>query len=267
MRKPVLEQAADLGENASDENRVGLRAAARLFARYQPVTASMLVLGLIIPLYLVIGSTLMRGRTVHAPALGLDRAFPVEPAWSVVYLSLFLAALLPVFVVHQQALVRRVVLAYLAVWLGAYVVFLAYPTICPRPSDAVIGGDFSAWLLRAIYSSDIRYNCLPSLHVGQATLAALVCFHVHRGVGAVAGVWACLLAMSTLYTKQHYVLDVIAGALLAYVAYGVFVRSHAREATPEFERRLAPHLAVGAVGTYGLMVAIMWLAYSNGVVV
>jgi membrane-associated phospholipid phosphatase len=76
-----------------------------------------------------------------------------------------------------------------------------------------------------------------------------------------------LVGVSTLYTKQHYVLDVFSGALLAYVAYCVFVRSYPREATPEQERRLAPHLAIGAVGTYGLMLAIMWIAYLNGVVV
>ena len=88
---------------------------------------------------------------------------------------------------------------------------------------------------------------------------------MHRGVGAVAGVWASLVGLSTLFTKQHYIADVIAGAFLAYAAYLVFLRSYPREATPEVERRLAPVLALGALGAYGLMVAIMRLAYANGV--
>jgi membrane-associated phospholipid phosphatase len=76
-----------------------------------------------------------------------------------------------------------------------------------------------------------------------------------------------MVGMSTLYTKQHYVLDVISGALLAYVAYRIFFRDYPRLNTPEPERRLAPILALGALGTYGVIVAIMWFAYLRGVVI
>lgn len=267
MSNNAFERAASSGEAGADADSVGFRAAARLFARPQPVTISMVALGLIIPLYLFIGWEFVPGRTVYVPAVWLDYALPVEPAWSVVYLSLFLAALLPAFVVHQQELLRRTVNAYLATWLVAYIFFVAYPTIGPRPSGNAIGDGFSGWLLQTIYSSDVRYNCFPSLHVAQCFLAALVCNRIHRGVGVVAGVWAALVGISTLYTKQHYVLDVVSGALLACVAYRVFLRGYPREATPELERRLAPHLALGAVATFGLMVGIMWIAYLNGVVV
>jgi len=67
--------------------------------------------------------------------------------------------------------------------------------------------------------------------------------------------------MSKLFTKQHYIVDVIAGAALAYAAYLLFLRGYPREAIPEAERRLAPVLALGAFGTYGLIVAGVWLVY------
>lgn len=267
MSDNAFERAASSGEAVTDADGAGFRAAARLFARHQPVTISMVALALIVPLYLFIGWEWVPGRTVYVPAVWLDDALPVEPAWSVVYLSLFLAALLPVFVVHQQELVRRTVNAFLATWLVAYVFFVAYPTIGPRPSGIVIGDGFSEWLLRSIYASDVRYNCFPSLHVAQCFLAAFACDRIHRGVGAAAGLWAALVGIATLYTKQHYVLDVIAGTLLACIAYRVFLRGYPREATPELERRLAPHLALGAVAAYGLLVGIMWVAYLNGVIV
>jgi membrane-associated phospholipid phosphatase len=204
----------------------------------------MVALFAIIPFYLFIGHALIPGRAVHVPEVALDRVVPMEPAWSLVYLSLFLAALLPVFVVHQQELVRRTILAFLAIWLVSYACFIAYPTAAPR-HDKVIVDSFFAWTLQAIYSSDIRYNCLPSLHVAQCFLAALICYRVHRGVGAVAGVWAFLVGLSTLYTKQHYILDVIAGAILASGAYLAILRDYRRESIPELERRLAPLLALG----------------------
>lgn len=267
MSGDLNRQNPTAGETATDSDRVGIRAAARLFARSQTVTVPMVLLALIIPIYLFIGGGLLPGRTIYAPAIWLDEAIPVNAAWSVVYLSLFLAALLPVFVVHQQDLVRRTVNAFLAIWLVAYVFFIAFPTIGPRPSGKVLGDDFSDWLLQTIYSSDHRYNCFPSLHVAQCFLTAFICNLVHRGVGTVALLWATMVGISTLYTKQHYALDAFSGVLLAYVAYRIFVRDYPRLNTPELERHLAPILALGAVATYGLMVTIMWIAYRLGVVV
>lgn len=243
-----------------DASRLEWRAILALMNRPQPVTIPIVVLLMIVPIYLFIGAPWVPGQTLHSPELALDRAMPLQAAWSVIYGSLFLAVLLPAFVVHRQELIRRMVLAFLMVWLVSYAFFLAYPTISPR-QDEVLGDGFLAWVLRAIYSSDTQYNCFPSLHVAQCFLAALTCYRVHRGVGVVAGVWAFLVAVSTLYTKQHYFLDVIAGALLAYLAYVVLLRSYPREEVPEHERRLAPVLALGAFGIYGLVVIGFWFVY------
>jgi membrane-associated phospholipid phosphatase len=178
-----------------------------------------------------------------------------------VYLSLFLAAFLPVFVVHQQELVRRVMLAYLSAWLVAYAVFLLYPTAAPIRDEAV-GEGLGAVVLRATWGADVPYNCFPSLHVAQCFLAAFSCNKVHRGVGAAAFVWASLVGLSTLHTKQHYVVDVLAGVLLAVAAYAVFMHSYPRDATPEAERRLAPLLAFGAVAVYGIIALVFWILYA-----
>src|SRR5258706_9883726 len=246
--------------SAEEAPRITWQALAQVFTRPQPVTIPMVPLFAIIPLYLVIGAYIP-GRTVHVPEVALDRALPLLPAWSGVYASLFCAALLPVFVVHQQELVRRTIKAFLAIWLFSYACFLAYPTIAPDHPKVVVDG-FATWALQALWSSDVKYNCFPSLHVAQCFLAALICHRVHRGVGIVALLWAFLVAVSTLYTKQHYVTDAVAGAFLAYGAYLIFVRSYPRETTPELERRLAPILAAGAFATYGLFVVVWWFLYA-----
>ena len=162
------------------------------------------------PLYFVI-ALFTRGRPTYAPEIALDRALPVKPAWMLVYASLYVfVVLLPVLVVRQQELFRRALKAYLMVMLVAYAGFLLYPTTGPRP-DHVVGDGFAAWSLRLAYSLDPPYNCFPSLHVAYSFVSALTCYRVHRGVGAVAALWAALIGVSTLYTKQHYVADVIAG--------------------------------------------------------
>ncbi|HEX7965518.1 MAG TPA: phosphatase PAP2 family protein [Gammaproteobacteria bacterium] len=236
-----------------------VRAARTLFLRPQRLTLPMVALFAIIPFYLVIGAFVAHGHT-YRPETRLDALFPLVPAWSLVYLSLFLAALLPVFVVHQQELVRRVVWMYLTTWLTAFAVFLLYPTAAPVHAD-VLGGGFTDAVMRGLYDSDVSYNCFPSLHVAQCYLAASCCHKVHRRTGMVAFAWATLVSLSTLYTKQHYVADVVGGMALAFTVSHLFLRGYPREATPAAERRLAPALALGAFAVYGLGVSSLWIAY------
>lgn len=117
------------------------------------------------------------------------------------------------------------------------------------------------WGLRALYSSDPPYNCFPSLHVAHSFVSRLACYRVHRSLGIVATICATLVALSTLFTKQHYILDVIAGMSLAFVAYVIFLRNCAREQIPAFDRRVAPALALCVIVLVALALVGYWLAY------
>jgi membrane-associated phospholipid phosphatase len=231
-----------------------------MLTRPYPVSIPTIVLVSLVPFYIFIAE-LAREGTLHVPELALDRVVPLQPTWALVYGSLYLfLILLPVFVVRQKEQIRRTVLAYLMVWIAAYVCFLAYPTMAPRPAK-VIGEGFVVWGLRFLYSADPPYNCFPSLHVAHSFVSALTCYRVHRGVGIAAALCASLIGVSTLYTKQHYIVDVIAGMFLASVAYVAFLRSYPRKEIPELERRLAPVFALGIIASLGLVVAGFWVAY------
>ena len=228
--------------------------------RPYPVILPMVVLVLLPPSYIFIAE-LVDGRRLHVPEVALDRLIPLQPAWALVYGSLYLFLIaLPVFVVRQKEQIQRTVLAYLAVWITAFVIFLLYPTKAPRPAD-VIGEGFGVWGLRLLYGMDPPYNCFPSIHVAHSFVSALTCYRVHRRVGIGAGLCASLVSVSTLFTKQHYVLDVVAGIFLACVAYVVFLRDSRGEEIPELDRRVAPVFALGIIGIIGLVVAGFWLAY------
>jgi len=235
------------------------RMALQTLSRPYRVSLPMVVLVSLVPFYIFIAE-LVSDRTLHSPELALDRAVPLRPAWALVYGSLYLfLILLPVFVVRQEEQIRRTVLAYLTVWITAYVCFLMYPTMASRPVK-VIGEGFVAWGLRFLYSADPPYNCFPSLHVAHSFVSALACYRVHRGVGITATLCAGLVGISTLFTKQHYILDVAAGIFLACVAYALFLRTP-RQETPEPDRRVAPVLALGLLGIIGLGVAGFWVVY------
>jgi membrane-associated phospholipid phosphatase len=123
-----------------------------------------------------------------------------------------------------------------------------------------------AWALvyGALYGADPPYNCFPSLHVAHSFVSALTCHRLHRGVGAATLAAAALVGLSTLYTKQHYLLDVVAGVALAFAAHALFLRRYPRGRVPELHRRDAPILAVGLLAVVVAAVAALWLAHRWG---
>jgi membrane-associated phospholipid phosphatase len=212
------------------------------------------------PMYFVI-AIFTRARTTYRPELALDRAIPSEPAWMFVYGSLYVFVIvLPLLVVRDRALIRRAIQAYLLVMTLSYTLFLVYPTSASR-TEVAAGDSFAAWTLRALYTLDPPYNCFPSLHVAYAFVSAFACFRVHPGIGTAALAWAALIGVSTLFTKQHYIADVIAGAAAGYFAYGLFLRRHPADAVPARDRALAPRRALIAVGVFAIMIAAFRVAY------
>lgn len=94
--------------------------------------------------------------------------------------------------------------------------FLVMPTTNTRPE--VPGNDIWAFLMRFLYFVDSADNLFPSIHC----LTSWMCYIGIRGRKNVAvsyRVFSCLMALavfvSTLTTKQHVLVDVLAGMLLA----------------------------------------------------
>jgi membrane-associated phospholipid phosphatase len=223
----------------------------------------MVALVSLVPFYLFIANRAQAGAP-HKPALGLDELIPLAPTWALIYGALYaFLIVLPVFVIQQPELIRRTVWAYLTVWSAAYISFLLYPTVAPRP-DTVTGTGFGVWGLRFLYDADPPYNCFPSLHVAHSFVSALACYRVNRTLGFVAITSASLVGISTLFTKQHYVADVIGGIFLAMIAYAIFLRGDSRANVPELDRRLAPFLAAVVAGIVGLGFAGTWVGYKLG---
>lgn len=110
----------------------------------------------------------------------------------------------------------RAVVAYSAIILVGAAMHLALPGRSPWPED---GSVVQHWF-HETFTYD-RNVCLPSLHVALALLPTCMTFHVFpsRTVGIVATIITALIAISTITLKEHFVLDVIAGTILALVVY------------------------------------------------
>lgn len=98
-----------------------------------------------------------------------------------------------------------------------YMMFYIIPTTVARPT--IIDGDLFSRMIKAIYKKDKPYNCFPSIHVLH-TIFITLCVNkteeFKKITKALSNILAVFIIFSTVLIKQHVVLDVVAGILLAY---------------------------------------------------
>jgi membrane-associated phospholipid phosphatase len=99
--------------------------------------------------------------------------------------------------------------------LTAYATYLLFPVYFQRPHLEVTS--FHTWLLSIEYL-DRPYNHFPSLHVTTSWLAVHAS-QVSRGSKVGLAAVATGISVSTLFVKQHYVVDVVYGFVLAWTAW------------------------------------------------
>jgi len=161
------------------------------------------------------------GRDFWSPAVEWDSLIPFAPGWIWIYLLYFPACFLPLFYreLHESAgIFRRAAAGFLAQFAAAFGFFWMAPSRMIRPSFEP--SNMSEWAVAAFYRVDQGFNIIPSLHVANIAFIACLTWRL-RGKGAGAALWLlCLLiAASTVLVKQHYLVDIPAGALLGVLCY------------------------------------------------
>ena len=162
--------------------------------------------------------------SIHAP---LDDKIPFLPWFIVPYIIWFvyIPALMLYMCFTDPRRFRRQVLTLFS---GAYfcgLIFLLYPSAIDfRPAPQ--GRDLFSALCRMIYASDQPVNVFPSLHCYEALAIHLSTFHgdfgkKHPVLRAGSLVLVILICLSTLFVKQHSVLDLIAGVSRALMVHGL----------------------------------------------
>ena len=153
--------------------------------------------------------------------LPVDDRIPYRPRWVWIYSFLYYPVIVLInWVVTSPRHFLYVAISFM-VLLGFQMAFFTFlPVATPeewRARNARRGR--SERFLAFVQKFDARSNSFPSMHTSVAMLTAL---HLAPVVGAWAFAFPVLIALSCLFTKQHYVLDLPAGALLGWFTFGLF---------------------------------------------
>ena len=165
------------------------------------------------------GSRMIAGGWYHHNIeTGVDRRFPFVPEFLVIYFGCYVFWAVNYILIARQD--RRSVYQFFT---GDFisrcvclVSFLAFPTTNTRPliTGSGLWNQAALWL----YSIDAADNLFPSIHC----LVSWFCYlgirgrkEIPRWYQSVSMVIAILVFASTLLTKQHVIVDVAGGILLA----------------------------------------------------
>ena len=154
----------------------------------------------------------------------LDQAVPVVPVFVIPYDSLvpYIGVTMVAFLFLRVRLFRSAALAMILTWLVSYAFYFFLQSYVDRPHLA--GGDALTQMVRDVYASDQPYNDFPSLHTSLSTIVAIHWWRFDRRAGIAAGIWTALVVASTIFVKQHYLADLVAGLALAAASSWLFLR-------------------------------------------
>jgi membrane-associated phospholipid phosphatase len=153
--------------------------------------------------------------------LPVDDRIPYWPAWVWVYSFLYYPVILYInLIVESPAEFTHLAISYLLLLGFQMAFFLAFPVVTPESWRAHNERHtLSERFLAFVQSLDARSNSFPSMHTSVAMLTAL---HLYPRLGAWGLAFPLLIGLSCLFTKQHYLIDVPAGAALGWATFQLF---------------------------------------------
>lgn len=167
----------------------------------------------------------LRDISFHDVYTSIDACIPFV-SWFIypyIYWFLFVAGTIAyLFFTHRRDFYKCVAFLFIGMTI-CLIIFTIYPTSFDhRP--VIEQNSLSMNLVQFIYHADKSQNVFPSIHVYNSigcALALILCpdFKQSKGMKIFASVSAIMITLSTMFIKQHSILDAVAAILLAIILY------------------------------------------------
>lgn len=168
-------------------------------------------------LYIPVNRFITGGNTLES---SLDQFIPLVPIFVIPYLSgiiFWISMIVYINIRAKSRTIKRFNTAIISASILSVLIYILLPTFVNRPQ--IVGTDIFSNILNWVYSNDRIYNAAPSGHTFYTLLCFLTLWKVvpkHRIIWVVISI---LIIASTLFTKQHNLLDVILGIVFALIIY------------------------------------------------
>lgn len=157
----------------------------------------------------------------HTFSLGyIDQAIGFHPNAIYAYQSAYLLIPMFPFLATRREELFRFMRGFLGLCAVCFITFLVFPVLGPRPEHAQ-----GNWMTQVVFSYDKNLNAFPSLHAGLAVYSVLFGFSLTRGcqdlrwLAMIGTLWAGVIMVSTVATRQHYFVDLPPAVVMAWIAH------------------------------------------------
>jgi membrane-associated phospholipid phosphatase len=153
------------------------------------------------------------------PKLSID-IFPIWAIWVLPYVlcyALWLSSVIWIIFKTEDRAFRSFIAACVFTFTFGVLIFIFVPTYVKPVSFS--GTDAFTLLLRMIHEHWGRYDAFPSGHIYITTLLALFFSRWHPPQKWAWVLILVIVSFSTLFTGQHYILDVLGGYAVAFSGY------------------------------------------------
>jgi hypothetical protein len=157
-------------------------------------------------------------RTLRVPIhFAFELAIPFVPVALLAYMSIYVLFAAGPFIVRERRRFIALISALAVATLMGGIGFL----LLPSSAAFYPTGDVGAWngLLRLADNLNLDYNMVPSLHVALSVCCiGSYAQHASAGIRMLLWTWAGAIAVSTVLTHQHHIIDAVSGWLVGIVA-------------------------------------------------
>ena len=152
-------------------------------------------------------------------AMPLDRRIPFVPQLALVYFSTYIFVIQPFIILTEARQFYWMLASFGSITVIASLIHAIVPSKIERNEILSVDG-LSERMIDLFQKTCKPYGNFPSMHVALSVPVVGANFLVAGPTaGSISLVWAILIALSTLYTKQHYILDVLAGLIGGVLIY------------------------------------------------
>lgn len=154
-------------------------------------------------------------------ATPLDRRIPFVPQLALVYFSTYLFVIQPFIILTEARHFYWMLASFGSITAVASLIHAMLPSKIER-NEILVTESMSGRMIDLFQKTCKPYGNFPSMHVALSVPVVGINFMVAGPTaGSITLIWGILIAISTLYTKQHYILDVLAGLIGGILIYAL----------------------------------------------
>lgn len=171
----------------------------------------------------------------HPVSCPLDALIPFCEHFVFPYLFwfVFLAGMQVYALFWEPAAFKKMMRFIMITYTAAIVIYLVFPNCQQLRPESFARDNVLTRFMAAFYRFDTNTNVCPSLHVVGSAAVLFCAWHSERfstpGWRAVFTLTAVLISVSTVFLKQHSVLDVLAALPLCLIGYRVVYGQHRKK--------------------------------------